>query len=111
MCREMESLPEDVLRQAALEKGPSGCATKRARIAQEILWERLHWPCADAPSQHVDRHGNKYTKTGVRRDGGRVPPSQGGLCESASPVPAFMAAYGDAHAKATENFCVMEGKI
>lgn len=34
---EMGSLPEDVLRQAALEKGPSGCATKRARIAQEIL--------------------------------------------------------------------------
>lgn len=66
MRREMESLPEDVLRQAAMEKGPSGCATKRARIAQEILWERLHWPCADAPSQHVDRHGNKYTKTGVR---------------------------------------------
>lgn len=29
MRREMESLPEDVLRQAALEKGPSGCATKR----------------------------------------------------------------------------------
>lgn len=66
MRREMESLPEDLLRQAAMEKGPSGCATKRARIAQEILWERLHWPCADAPSQHVDRHGNKYTKTGVR---------------------------------------------
>lgn len=44
MRREMESLPEDVLRQAAIEKGPSGCATKRARIAQEILWERLHWP-------------------------------------------------------------------
>lgn len=66
MRREMESLPEDVLRQAAMEKGPSGCATKRARIAQKILWERLHWPCADAPSQHVDRHGNKYTKTGVR---------------------------------------------
>ena len=56
MRREMESLPEDVLRQAALEKGPNSCATKRARIAQKILWERLHWPCADAPSQHVDRH-------------------------------------------------------
>ena len=66
MRREMESLPEDVLRQAAMEKGPSGCATKRARIAQEILWERLHWPFADAQSQHVDRNGNKYTKTGVR---------------------------------------------
>lgn len=37
MRREMESLPKDVLRQAALEKGPSGCATKRARIAQKIL--------------------------------------------------------------------------
>lgn len=66
MYHEMENLTEDVLRQAALEKGPSGCATKRALIAQKILWERLHWPCADAPSQYVDRHGNKYTKTGVR---------------------------------------------
>lgn len=69
MRREMESLPEYILRQAALEKGPSGCATKRARIAQEILGERLHWLCADVPALHVDRHGNRYTKTGVR--GGR----------------------------------------
>ena len=31
-----------------------------------LEYERLHWPCATAPSQHCDRHGNKYTKTGVR---------------------------------------------
>lgn len=61
----MENLPEDVLLQVSMEKGQNGCATKQALAAQKILWERLHWPCANAPSQHVDRHGNKYTKTGT----------------------------------------------
>lgn len=66
MRREMERLPEDVLRQAALEKGPSGCATKRARVAQEILWERLHWPSSDKLlSKGLDRDGNHYTKKGT----------------------------------------------
>ena len=49
-----------------MEKNANGIATKDAKLAQRIMYERLHWPCADAPSQHVDRHGNKYTKTGVR---------------------------------------------
>lgn len=39
------------------------------------------------------------------------PTRQIGLCESPSPVPPPVAAYGDAHAEAAENFCVMEGKI
>lgn len=63
---DMEQLPELEIRRIAMEKGANGVATKDAKLAQRIMYERLHWPCADAPSQHVDRHGNKYTKTGVR---------------------------------------------
>lgn len=63
---DMEQLPELEIRRIAMEKGANGVATKGAKLAQRIMYERLHWPCADAPSQHVDRHGNKYTKTGVR---------------------------------------------
>lgn len=63
---DMEQLPELEISRIAMEKGANGVATKDAKLAQRIMYERLHWPCADAPSQHVDRHGNKYTKTGVR---------------------------------------------
>lgn len=63
---DMEQLPELEISGIAMEKGANGIATKDAKLAQRIMYERLHWPCADAPSQHVDRHGNKYTKTGVR---------------------------------------------
>lgn len=63
---DMEQLLELEIRRIAMEKGANGVATKDAKLAQRIMYERLHWPCADAPSQHVDRHGNKYTKTGVR---------------------------------------------
>lgn len=63
---DMEQLPELEIRGIAMEKGANGVATKDAKLAQRIMYERLHWPCADAPSQYVDRHGNKYTKTGVR---------------------------------------------
>lgn len=60
---------EEELRKVAMEKNKWGVATKDALTAQRILYERLHWPGGTTPSQCRDRHGNKYTKTGVR--GGR----------------------------------------
>lgn len=49
-----------------MKKNANRVATKDAKLAQRIMYERLHWPCATAPSQYCDGHGNKYTKTGVR---------------------------------------------
>lgn len=63
---DMEQLPELEISRIAMEKDTNGVATKDAKLAQRIMYERLHWPCATAPSQHYDGHGGKYTKTGVR---------------------------------------------
>lgn len=63
---DMEQLPELEINRIAMEKNIKGVATKDAKLAQRIMYERLYWPCATAPSQHCDGHGNKYTKTGVR---------------------------------------------
>lgn len=63
---DMEQLPELEISRIAMEKDANGAATKDAKLAQRIMYERLHWPCATAPSQHCDGHGGKYTKTGVR---------------------------------------------
>lgn len=63
---DMEQLPESEINRIAMKKNANGIATKDAKLAQRIMYERLHWPCATAPSQHYDGHGNKYTKTGVR---------------------------------------------
>lgn len=62
----VSELPEEELRKKAMEKNKWGVATKDALTAQRILYERLHWPGGTTPSQCRDRHGNKYTKTGVR---------------------------------------------
>ena len=64
-CEDMEQLPETEISRIAMEKNANGVATKDARMAQRIMYEHLHWPCATALSQHRDRNGNKYTKTGV----------------------------------------------
>lgn len=66
MMVSVEQLPEEELRELAKEKNKNGVATKAALAAQRILYERLHWPGGTTPSQCRDRHGNKYTKTGVR---------------------------------------------
>lgn len=63
---DMEQLPELEINRIAMEKNTKGVATKDAKLAQRIMYERLHWPCATTPSQHYDGHGGKYTKTGVR---------------------------------------------
>lgn len=63
---DMEQLPELEINRIAMKKNANGVATKDAKLAQRIMYERLHWPCPTAPSQHCDGHGNKYTKTGVR---------------------------------------------
>lgn len=63
---DMEQLPELEINRIAMEKNTKGVATKDAKMAQRIMYERLHWPCATALSQHCDKHGNKYAKTGVR---------------------------------------------
>ena len=63
---DMEQLPESEISRIAMKKNANGIATKDAKMAQRIMYERLHWPCATTPSQHCDGHGNKYTKTGVR---------------------------------------------
>ena len=63
---DLDTLPEKMLQQIAMGKGKNGCATKQALRAQKILWERVHWPCANNPYQHRDCYGNKYTKTGTK---------------------------------------------
>lgn len=63
---DMEQLPELEISRIAMEKNANGIATKGAKLAQRIMYERLHWPCATAPGQYCDGHGGKYTKTGVR---------------------------------------------
>lgn len=63
---DMEQLPESEINRIAMKKNANGIATKNAKLAQRIIYERLHWPCATAPSQYYDRHGNKYTKSGIR---------------------------------------------
>lgn len=63
---DMEQLSELEISKIAMKKNANGVATKDAKLAQRIMYERLHWPCATAPSQHCDGNGNKYTKTGVR---------------------------------------------
>ena len=62
---DMERLPESEINKIAMKKNANGIATKDAKLAQRIIYERLHWPCATAPSQHCDGHGGKYTKSGV----------------------------------------------
>ena len=63
---DMEQLPESEINRIAMKKNAKGVATKDAKLAQRIMYERLHWPCATAPNQYCDGHGGKYTKTGVR---------------------------------------------
>lgn len=63
---DMEQLPELEISRIAMEKNAKGVATKDAKLAQRIMYERLHWPCATTPSQHCDWHGGKYTKSGMR---------------------------------------------
>lgn len=63
---DMEQLPELEISGIAMEKDANGVATKDVKLAQLIMYERLHWPCATAPSQHCDGHGGKYTKSGMR---------------------------------------------
>lgn len=63
---DMEQLSELEINRIAMEKNANGIATKDARLAQRIIYERLHWPCATTPSQHCDGHGGKYTKSGAR---------------------------------------------
>lgn len=63
---DMEQLPELEISGIAMEKDANGVATKDAKLAQRIMYERLHWPCATAPRQHCDGHGGKYTKSGMR---------------------------------------------
>lgn len=63
---DMEQLPELEISGIAMEKDANGVATKDAKLAQRIMYERLHWHCATAPSQHYDGHGGKYTKSGMR---------------------------------------------
>lgn len=63
---DMEQLSESEINRIAMKKNANGIATKDAKLAQRIMYERLHWPCTTTPSQRCDGHGNKYTKTGVR---------------------------------------------
>lgn len=63
---DMEQLSELEISKIAMKKNANGVATKDAKMAQRIMYERLHWPCATAPSQHCDGYGGKYTKSGTR---------------------------------------------
>ena len=64
--KDMELLPELEISKIATKKNANGITTKDAKLAQRIMYERLHWPGATAPNQYCDGHGGKYTKTGVR---------------------------------------------
>ena len=56
---DMEQLPESEISRIAMKKNANGIATKDAKMAQRIMYERLHWPCATTPSQYCDGHGGK----------------------------------------------------
>lgn len=62
---DMEQLSELEINRIAMKKNANGVATKDAKLAQRIMYERLHWPCTTAPNQHCDGHGGKYTKSGT----------------------------------------------
>lgn len=55
----MELLPELEISKIATKKNANGIATKDAKLAQRIMYERLHWPCATAPNQYCDGHGRR----------------------------------------------------